>query len=1516
MKKIKLLLSAVLAVFIVCCNQTNLTAQEPCEFPTGLDITSTLVGSGPGFCEYQVSVTADFPLDGGVYCADWFLGGTIIGAGDLNQILLLECDTDPVELCARVYCCENPDVIDVICDLVTADCCSDPCEPLSTPPVIVNVTTPNNDCELRLETNAPPGYCKEWTVDGVTVLSGPDENSLVLTGCEEEGFHIICLRVTCCDTGEVVWEECGEYVLECDDCPCDPIEALDILPSLISLDDCTYQFDANLIGSSSDLSEYCYNWYVNGIYAGSTPSLIHNFDCEDDTTNEVCLEVYCCDDGEILANHCIPFNHECDCECTPPSAFQIASSIDADNCEYTFSIDPFLLASDNYCVAWSLDGGPYVDDATADDLELNFTCEDNGGHYVCARIYCCDRPDVFVENCVDFSVDCDCECTPPSAFQIASSIDAANCEYTFSIDPFLLTSDNYCVAWSLDGGPYVDDATTDDLVLNFTCEDNGGHYVCARIYCCDRPDVFVENCVDFSVDCECPCTPPGEGEVDIIASQDECVYTFTPFLDGVELGYPYCWQWIYSGVYSPVINADQSITFDFTGECVEFELGIKVVCCDDEFPFGNGSWINMDIDCCCDPTALPQGDLNIEQNGDCDYTVKLDFPAGVDTEDLCFNWTLDGVAQITDIATPFQVDLDFTCEDNGWHVVCVEYTCCDNPGEPIQICTELYVDCPCTHPFALIASVENCSACFTPIYEGPCPADVIFYDYGNGQTGTDPCHTYDTPGNYIVCVTTCCSSNIDAAGNVIDPTLCVETCTEIFIEGPCCPELPSQTELSIAVSKDENCLHFFELGSMIGTDLSGFCVQWSLDGGPWVDGGLNYTHQFTCFDPVGHYICARLFCCENPDEYVEVCTDFETNCPCLLPSSIGFDYTITEECNVIVSPWWTDDYCGDICWDFTLDGISVGDENTGIINLPGSGSYTLCFTATCCNNPNQTMTTCETIEVNCCDEEDLNPSIDVQEDGCIWTFTPMNNGVPLVPGIDCYTWDLESLAGPDGSVTLDMTDYCPGFFGVCIEVWCCQDEEIRLGICYDYIVDCCDPCPQPSLDDYFTAIDQDTDCYEWTFTNDIAPLDINNQYCYMWCVDGVVQGTMTDLNYTFPADGTYDVCLKVFCCETWDFLGQWCETITVDCDPCPHECDVHAFWQETVSGNTVTFTDFSTTGPGTTITGWDWTFGDGNTSTLQNPVHTYATAGTYTVNLTVYAVYLDGTVCESHFCWTVKTDCDAECNLDAQFDYDIDQSDCTVYFIDLSTFSPGTSIISWDWNFGDGNTSTVQNPVHTYTTSGVYTVTLTITGFNGVTTCTDTFQTQISVECGGFVECEGDPYFKYKLDDCYGQFYDYSSSPYSIVNVNWDFGDGSLPVNTTAGGSVGHFFPGTGSYLVTITVTINTGFTICILQYQDIVNVNCGIIWNDDLPNGLTEQDLVVYPNPTSDQVIIELLDWNTEEKVSVEIFSVTGEKVGEEEMETGNGPLELSLEKYETGLYTLVVKNSEEFHTSRVVKE
>lgn len=134
------------------------------------------------------------------------------------------------------------------------------------------------------------------------------------------------------------------------------------------------------------------------------------------------------------------------------------------------------------------------------------------------------------------------------------------------------------------------------------------------------------------------------------------------------------------------------------------------------------------------------------------------------------------------------------------------------------------------------------------------------------------------------------------------------------------------------------------------------------------------------------------------------------------------------------------------------------------------------------------------------------------------------------------------------------------------------------------------------------------------------------------------------------------------------------------------------------------FTDLSTAYQ-CTITNWSWNFGDSQTSTVQNPIHTYTSSGFYNVSLTVTA-NTGATDTSTKSVWVGP-------NLipTANFDY-TDIGGFNAYFNDTSSDSDG-NIVQWNWQFGDGGTSTVQNPTHHYQFPGTYTVSLTVTDNEG-----------------------------------------------------------------------------------------------------------------------------------------------------------------------------------------------------------
>jgi PGF-pre-PGF domain-containing protein len=161
----------------------------------------------------------------------------------------------------------------------------------------------------------------------------------------------------------------------------------------------------------------------------------------------------------------------------------------------------------------------------------------------------------------------------------------------------------------------------------------------------------------------------------------------------------------------------------------------------------------------------------------------------------------------------------------------------------------------------------------------------------------------------------------------------------------------------------------------------------------------------------------------------------------------------------------------------------------------------------------------------------------------------------------------------------------------------------------------------------------------------------------------------------------------------------------------PVSSPVASFSAAPTSGNTpltVTFTDTSTGSP----TYWSWNFGDGGTSASQNPTHTYTQAGTYTVSLTATNSAGSNTATKSSSISVSNPVSIPVASFSAA--PTSGNTPLTVTFTDTSTGSP----TYWAWNFGDGGTSAAQNPTHTYTQAGTYTVSLTAANSAGSNTAT------------------------------------------------------------------------------------------------------------------------------------------------------------------------------------------------------
>jgi len=222
----------------------------------------------------------------------------------------------------------------------------------------------------------------------------------------------------------------------------------------------------------------------------------------------------------------------------------------------------------------------------------------------------------------------------------------------------------------------------------------------------------------------------------------------------------------------------------------------------------------------------------------------------------------------------------------------------------------------------------------------------------------------------------------------------------------------------------------------------------------------------------------------------------------------------------------------------------------------------------------------------------------------------------------------------------------------------------------------------------------------------------------------------------------------------------------------------------TYVGLPVQFTDTSTNNP----TSWFWDFGDGTNSTAMNPAHQYTVAGTYSVTLTVTnSAGSDTETATNYITITPPPPVAAFSGTPLS-----GATPLTVVFTDASTNSP----TSWSWNFGDGDStnSTVQNPVHRYTSVGTFNVTLTVTNAYGSNSTTKTNYVTV-IPRAPVASFNGTPFWG--LTPLPVQFMDTSIN--NPTSWSWDFGDGDS-TNSTVQNPV-HNYANMGTYNVTLTAT-------------------------------------------------------------------------------------------------------------------
>lgn len=479
--------------------------------------------------------------------------------------------------------------------------------------------------------------------------------------------------------------------------------------------------------------------------------------------------------------------------------------------------------------------------------------------------------------------------------------------------------------------------------------------------------------------------------------------------------------------------------------------------------------------------------------------------------------------------------------------------------------------------------------------------------------------------------------------------------------------------------------------------------------------------------------------------------------------TVAFDLDFTEGCGpLVVLP--DNQSAGDgvsYDWDFG-DGSTADVLQPGMHTFPagviGDTTYVITLTAT---------NTCGVVNATAAITVHPEPTVlfgPEFDSGCSpWPVTLSNISVGLP---DAYWWDFG-----DGltSTTTDSlvqhtyyTDDTDSVYTITLAATnACGTDTAR----YDITV-------LPNDVTAFFNTDITSGCAPLTVNFTQYSIGVNNWY---WDLDDGNVTTDHDVSHTYNDPGTYTVTL---------YGDNGCSFDTVEVVITVHETPPADFTVAPgphCAGAVVQFTN-NTPAPA----GLTWDFGDGSTSTLSAPQHAYAAAGIYTVTLSVAA---NNTPCPAMASQNVQVSVTPVASITAE-----PISGCVPLEVDFQNGSTNTDFNQWD--FGDGNTGTAINPVHTFTVAGTYLVQLVAENLNS---CSDTalvtivafplptssFTMDHEEHCGAPATVQ------------------LTSTATGAAGHTWDFGNGNGSVLNNPVAQ----FDGPGAYDITLVVSNQYGCT-------------------------------------------------------------------------------------------------------------
>jgi gliding motility-associated-like protein len=290
--------------------------------------------------------------------------------------------------------------------------------------------------------------------------------------------------------------------------------------------------------------------------------------------------------------------------------------------------------------------------------------------------------------------------------------------------------------------------------------------------------------------------------------------------------------------------------------------------------------------------------------------------------------------------------------------------------------------------------------------------------------------------------------------------------------------------------------------------------------------------------------------------------------------------------------------------------------------------------------------------------------------------------------------------------------------------------------------------------------------------------------------------------HSFSKGGTYTISLKV------EMAGGCQSTVfTRSISVTPSPVAAFDFGNACLPSGTMHFTNNSGIGDGSQAAlGYAWNFGDGGNSTQSSPVHSYSTLGPFAVELKV----ISNAGCKDSITKSVNT-----IYTQPKAIFSLPAAIClgdSVYPQEASLAS-GSSVLKWNWDFGDGSVSTQQKPVHVFAVAGTYKVSLVIS--SAVACTSDTVINSITVNPL--------PTAAYNITSpvCVGKdvsFADASkANAGNITDWKWDLGDGTI-LNKNSNETVTHTFSAEKKYQVSLQVKTDKGCTASVFSREITVH--------------------------------------------------------------------------------------------------